>query len=381
MGHVTRQVELISAAVTHSTSTDSLYTTRLPDNLGPIRSGPDSRSRTVTRYCNKENIRRMTLQLCYFRSRGNILRFPLWTTAAHLCQLHHSLSSPTRRSTNFSNPSAIIDCFTLRPTHGSSTTLCPGPHAGSTGTARTLPKPRARPSATLALLSTPGLPILASGGLGSSALHPRFAHSGLRRGSDLLASHRLHSDSVSPARPRQPGSGPGRLGPEPDRAGKARTRLRMARCAYGSRVPGSAHLGTGRPGPARPGTGPGRLGPGPTSTSPGSPKAAGPRWQLSHSPGERTKVPGPRGDRPPALRGGPASSSSINRGTGIQQAPRAVATGSAAKTRTPLTSLHFLLACCPLHHAPLLAVSPHDQWVRGAQAAHPRETLEPRGVG
>ena len=174
---------------------------------------------SVTRYCNKENIRRMTLQLCYFRSRGNILRFPLWTTAAHLCQLHHSLSSPTRRSTNFSNPSAIIDCFTLRPTHGSSTTLCPGPHAGSTGTARTLPKPRARPSATLALLSTPGLPILASGGLGSSALHPRFAHSGLRRGSDLLASHRLHSDSVSPARPRQPGSGPGRLGPEPDRAG------------------------------------------------------------------------------------------------------------------------------------------------------------------
>ena len=118
-----------------------------------------------------------------------------------------------------SNPSAIIDCFTLRPTLGSSTTLCPGPHAGSTGTARTLPKPRARPSATLALRSTPGLPILASGGLGSSALHPRFAHSGLRRGSDLLASHRLHSDSVSPARPRQPGSGPGRLGPEPDRAG------------------------------------------------------------------------------------------------------------------------------------------------------------------
>ena len=182
----------------------------------------------------------MTLQLCYFRSRGNILRFPLWTTAAHLCQLHHSLSSPTRRSTNFSNPSAIIDCFTLRPTHGSSTTLCPGPHAGSTGTARTLPKPRARPSATLALLSTPGLPILASGGLGSSALHPRFAHSGLRRGSDLLASHRLHSNSVSPARPRQPGSGPGRLGPEPDRAGKARTRLRKARCAHGSRAPARA---------------------------------------------------------------------------------------------------------------------------------------------
>ena len=86
----------------------SLYTTRLPDNLGPIRSGPDSRSRTVTRYCNKENIRRMTLQLCYFRSRGNILRFPLWTTAAHLCQLHHSLSSPTRRSTNFSNPSSTL---------------------------------------------------------------------------------------------------------------------------------------------------------------------------------------------------------------------------------------------------------------------------------
>ena len=54
MGHVTRQVKLISAAVTHSTSTDSLYTTRLSDNLGPIRSGPDSRSRTVTRYCNKE---------------------------------------------------------------------------------------------------------------------------------------------------------------------------------------------------------------------------------------------------------------------------------------------------------------------------------------
>ena len=72
MGHVTRQVKFISAAVTHSTSTDSLYTTRLSDNLGPIRSGPDSRSRTVTRYCNKENIRRMTLQLCYFRSRGYI---------------------------------------------------------------------------------------------------------------------------------------------------------------------------------------------------------------------------------------------------------------------------------------------------------------------
>ena len=54
MGHVTRQVKLISAAVTHSTSTDSLYITRLSDNLGPIRSGPDSRSRTVTRYCNKE---------------------------------------------------------------------------------------------------------------------------------------------------------------------------------------------------------------------------------------------------------------------------------------------------------------------------------------
>ena len=108
MGHVTRQVKLISAAVTHSTSTDSLYTTRLSDNLGPIRSGPDSRSRTVTRYCNKENIRRMTLQLCYFRSRGNILRFPLWTTAAHLCQLHHTLSSPTRRSTNFSNPSSTL---------------------------------------------------------------------------------------------------------------------------------------------------------------------------------------------------------------------------------------------------------------------------------
>jgi hypothetical protein len=303
----------------------------------------------------------MTLQLCYFRSRGNILRFPLWTTAARLCQLHHSLSSPTRRSANFSNPSAIIDCFrvTRRPTHGSSTTLCPGPHAGSTGTARTLPKPRARPSATLALLSTPGLPILASGGLGSSALHPRFAHSGLRRGSDLLASHRLHSDSVSPARPRQPGSGPGRLGPEPDRAGKARTRLRMARCAYGSRVPGSAHLGTGRPGPARPGTGPGRLGPGPTSTSPGSPKAAGPRWQLSHSPSERTKVPGPRGDRLHALRGGPASTTSTNgdgaidkllelqRGRGHRQAPRAAISHQAQQLRP----------ACPL--APLSPLASH----------------------
>ena len=87
----------------------------------------------------------MTLQLCYFRSRGDIFRFPLWMTAAQLCQLLHTLSSSTRRSTNFSNPSAILDSFALRPTHGSSTTLCPGPHAGSTGLARTLPKPLSSP--------------------------------------------------------------------------------------------------------------------------------------------------------------------------------------------------------------------------------------------
>ena len=181
MGHVTRQVKFISAAVTHSTSTDSLYMTRLSDNLGPIRSGPDSRSRTVTRYCNKENIRRMTLQLCYFRSRGNILRFPLWTTAAHLCQLHHTLSSSTRRSTNFSNPSAILDCFTLRPTHGSSTTSVPARmparparpgHYLSPGLAPLRPWPCAPPpdcpswppAGSDLLLSTLGLPILASDG-------------------------------------------------------------------------------------------------------------------------------------------------------------------------------------------------------------------------
>ena len=151
---------------------------------------------------------------------------------------------------------------------------------------------------------------------------------------------------MSPARPRQLGSGPGRLGPEPDRAGKARTRLRKARCAYGSRVSGSAHLGTGR-------LGPGRLGPGPTSTSPGSPKAAGPRWQLSHSPGERTKVPGPRGDRLPALRGGPASSTSIDRGTGSRQAPRAAAASSAAKTRNPLPFSSFACLLLHLHRATL----------------------------
>ena len=76
--------------------------------LDPSGPGRILEVESVTRYCNKENIRRMTLQLCYFRSRGNILRFPLWTTAAHLCQLHHSLSSPTRRSTNFQTSADIL---------------------------------------------------------------------------------------------------------------------------------------------------------------------------------------------------------------------------------------------------------------------------------
>ena len=187
MGHVTRQVKLISAAVTHSTSTDSLYTTRLPDNLGPIRSGPDSRSRTVTRYCNKENIRRMTLQLCYFRSRGNILRFPLWTTAAHLCQLHHTLSSSTRRSTNFQTPpqSLIASPFdppmVLRlpsvPARMPARPARPG-HYLSPGLAPLRPWPCSPPpdcpswppAGSDLLLSTLGLPIWPPTGLGSTSL-------------------------------------------------------------------------------------------------------------------------------------------------------------------------------------------------------------------
>ena len=58
-----------------------------------------------------------------------------------------------------------------------------------------------------------------------------------------LALHVRRSYFV-PACPRQPGPGPGRLGP-------------------------------GRPGPTTPGTGPGRLGPGPVSNNPSPPTAAG----------------------------------------------------------------------------------------------------------
>ena len=42
---------------------------------------------------------------------------------------------------NFFNPSVTFHHLTLIPTQDSSITLWPGPHAGSTGLARTLPKP------------------------------------------------------------------------------------------------------------------------------------------------------------------------------------------------------------------------------------------------
>ena len=87
----------------------------------------------------------MTLQLCYFRSRGYIFNLPLPTTAAKHCQLLYTLIASTRRFANFFNPSVLFDHLALLPTQGSSTTLCPGPHAGSTGLARTLPKPLSSP--------------------------------------------------------------------------------------------------------------------------------------------------------------------------------------------------------------------------------------------
>ena len=173
---------------------------------------------------------------------------------------------------------------------------------------------------------------------GPALLQPRTAHSGLRQGSDRLASHRLR--------------------PGPTRHGPA---LLQPRTAHSGLRQGSDRLASHRlrPGPTRPGTGPGRLGPGPTSTSPGSPKAAGPRWQLSHSPSERTKVPGPRGDRLHALRGGPASTTSTNgdgaidkllelqRGRGHRQAPRAAISHQAQQLRP----------ACPL--APLSPLASH----------------------
>ena len=139
--NVTRRVKLPTPAVTHSVLIPHPPRPAL-DLSGPGRILEDE-PLSVT--ATKKNIRRMTLQLCYFRSRGYIFNLPLPTTAAkHLpAALHaHCVYSSIRKCFN---PSALSDHLALLPTQGSSTTLCPGPHAGSTGLARTLPKPLSSP--------------------------------------------------------------------------------------------------------------------------------------------------------------------------------------------------------------------------------------------
>ena len=95
---------LFSPTRIYSGSGRHLATVRDRVSIRPAGTGPDSRRRSVIRYCNKENIRRMTLQLCYFRSRGYIFNLPLPTTAAKHCQLLYTLIASTRRFANFSTP-------------------------------------------------------------------------------------------------------------------------------------------------------------------------------------------------------------------------------------------------------------------------------------
>jgi hypothetical protein len=148
------------------------------------------------------------------------------------------------------------------------TTFWPGPHAGSTGLARTLPEPLSPPQVS-DFSSTPKGPrfILASWHTAAASLHdlllfltqPRdrlIGDPGPRSipGQPTLASVRVRLDYPHIC------SGPVRPGPGPDRADYARILLGQARRAHGSRAPADLTR------PTRPG---------PDSNKPGSLTAAG----------------------------------------------------------------------------------------------------------
>ena len=106
--------------------------------------GPDSRRGTVNRliYATKKSAISLPLHLL-FSSRGYTICLPFQKTAAmNSCQLLNALTLRViRQICKFFNPSVTFDHLTLIPTQDSSITLWPGPHAGSTGLARTPPKP------------------------------------------------------------------------------------------------------------------------------------------------------------------------------------------------------------------------------------------------